>query len=125
MTIEVREEDGKTNYYMKDETGEMMLFDRYSVGLSELDLTKTYDVKAFLTVFRGIMELYPIEVKEHGGAPSPIELYDVNHDGEINVADINVLIDYILTGSGVHDCNQDGEMTVADINVLIDYVLNN
>lgn len=125
VTIEVREEDGKTNYYMKDETGEMMLFDRYSVGLSELDLTKTYDVKAFLTVFRGIMELYPIEVKVHGGSPSPVELYDVNHDGEINVADINVLIDYILTGSGVHDCNQDGEMTVADINVLIDYVLNN
>ena len=125
VTIEVREEDGKTNYYMKDETGEMMLFDRYSVGLSELDLTKKYDVEAFLTVFRGIMELYPIMVKEHGGAPTPNELYDVNHDGEINVADINVLIDYILTGSGVHDCNLDGEMTVADINVLIDYILNN
>lgn len=125
VTIEVREEDGKTNYYMIDETGEMMLFDRYSVGLSELDLTKTYDVKAFLTVFRGIMELYPIEVKVHGGSPSPVELYDVNHDGEINVADINVLIDYILTGSGFHDCNQDGEMTVADINALIDFILNN
>ena len=125
VTIESREEDGKTNYYLIDETGEMMLFDRYGVGLSELDLTKKYDVEAFLTVFRGIMELYPIMVKEHGGAPTPNELYDVNHDGEINVADINVLIDYILTGSGVHDCNQDGEMTVADINVLIDYVLNN
>lgn len=117
-------EDG--NYYLVDETGQMMLYDRYGLGLAELDLTKNYDVEAFLTVFRGTMELYPIVIKEHGGVipPTPIDLYDVNHDGEINVADINVLIDYILTGSGFHDCNQDGEMTVADINALIDYILN-
>ena len=48
----------------------------------------------------------------------------MNHDGEVNVADINCLIDYILTGSGQHDVNGDGEMTVADINALIDYILN-
>lgn len=118
-------EDG--NYYLVDETGQMMLYDRYGLGLAERDLTKNYDVEAFLTVFRGTMELYPILIKEHGEVtpPTPLDLYDVNHDGEINVADINVLIDYILTGSGFHDCNQDGEMTVADINALIDYILNN
>lgn len=60
---------------------------------------------------------------KQGTAPEP-NRYDVNHDGEVNVADINCLIDYILTGSGQHDVNGDGEMTVADINALIDYILN-
>lgn len=60
---------------------------------------------------------------KQGTAPEP-NRYDVNHDGEVNVADINTLIDYILTGSGQHDVNGDGEMTVADINDLIDYILN-
>lgn len=123
VTVIVKEEDGKTNYYLVDETGEMMLFDRYSVGLSELDLSKKYDVKAFLTVYKTIMELYPTEIKEHG---DPImERYDVNKDGEINIADVNTLIDYILSGRGTHDCNLDGEMGIADINDLINYILNN
>ena len=58
------------------------------------------------------------------GTPPTPNRYDVNGDGEVNVADINTLIDYILTGSGQHDVNGDGEMTVADINDLIDYILN-
>ncbi len=49
--------------------------------------------------------------------------YDVNKDGEVNVADVNTLIDFILSGSGVHDCNGDGEMTIADINDLIEYIM--
>lgn len=125
VTVIVKEEDGKTNYYLVDETGEMMLFDRYSVGLSELDLSKRYDVKAFLTVYKTMMELYPTEIKEHGGVDPIMERYDVNKDGEINIADVNTLIDYILSGSGTHDCNLDGEMGIADINDLINYILNN
>lgn len=125
VTVIVKEEDGKTNYYLVDETGEMMLFDRYSVGLSELDLSKRYDVKAFLTVYKTIMELYPTEIKEHGGVDPIMERYDVNKDGEINIADVNTLIDYILSGRGTHDCNLDGEMGIADINDLINYILNN
>lgn len=125
VTVIVKEEDGKTNYYLVDETGEMMLFDRYSVGLNELDLSKRYDVKAFLTVYKTIMELYPTEIKEHGGVDPIMERYDVNKDGEINIADVNTLIDYILSGRGTHDCNLDGEMGIADINDLINYILNN
>jgi M6 family metalloprotease-like protein len=53
---------------------------------------------------------------------------DINGDGEVNVADVNVLINIILTGdsTGVtnSDVNGDGEVTVADINALIDIILN-
>ena len=55
---------------------------------------------------------------------------DVNHDNEINVADVNTLIGIIL-GNHVAasiaksgDINGDGEINVADINAIIDMILN-
>ena len=125
--VEIVNDKEQTNYYMVDETGELMLFDRYNLGVADKDQSKSYDFKGFLTIFskNRIMELYPTEIKERGGEPTPLERYDVNKDGEINVADVNTLIDYILSGSGTHDCNLDGEMGVADINDLINYILNN
>ena len=55
---------------------------------------------------------------------------DVNHDGEVNVADINAIIDIILGGDaddelfGRADVNGDGEVNIADINAVIDIILN-
>ena len=52
---------------------------------------------------------------------------DVNCDGEINIADINTLIDIILTGAGVNntaDVNSDGEVNIADVNTLINMILS-
>jgi len=50
---------------------------------------------------------------------------DVNADGEINIADINALIDLILTGTidDVGDINHDSEINIADINALINLIL--
>ena len=56
-------------------------------------------------------------------------LGDVNADGEVNLADINALIDIILTGRGSEDTmaradvNADGEINVADINFLINLIM--
>ena len=50
---------------------------------------------------------------------------DVNGDGEVNIADINAVIDIILTGS-THaraDVNGDNEVNIADVNALIDIIL--
>ena len=51
---------------------------------------------------------------------------DVNVDGEVNIADVNALIDAVLTGN--HnidgDVNGDGEINIADINATIDIILN-
>ncbi len=50
---------------------------------------------------------------------------DVNGDNEVNIADINALIDIILTGESkpAADVNTDGEVNIADINAVIDIIL--
>ncbi len=50
---------------------------------------------------------------------------DVNGDSEVNIADVNAVIDFILAGSfgPLADVNGDGEVNIADINALIDIIL--
>ncbi len=51
---------------------------------------------------------------------------DVNLDGEISIADVNTLIDNLLTSYStdpVYDVNGDGEIGIADVNALIDLIL--
>ncbi len=56
-----------------------------------------------------------------------LEVGDVNGDGEINIADINAVIDMILSGtiSPSGDVNGDSEVNIADVNTLIDLILTN
>ncbi len=53
-------------------------------------------------------------------------LGDVNNDGEVNIADVNFLINMILSDDTdiVGDVNGDREVNIADINFLIDIILN-
>lgn len=59
----------------------------------------------------------------------PIERGDVNGDHEISIADVTLLINYLLTGDdegiflAVADCNQDEEVGIADVTDLINYLL--
>ena len=51
---------------------------------------------------------------------------DVNADGEVSIADVNAVIDIILTGidvSGLGDVNRDGEINIADNCAVIDIIL--
>lgn len=58
---------------------------------------------------------------------------DVNNDHEVNVADVMLLIDVILTGGKGHDAatllradvNHDCEILLADVNSIIDLILTN
>ena len=55
---------------------------------------------------------------------------DVNDDGEVGIADVTTLIDYLLSGDATGvvleaaDCNEDNEVGIADVTTLIDYILN-
>lgn len=51
---------------------------------------------------------------------------DVNGDGEVNIADVNALIDLILSGkyNTRGDINGDHEVNIADVNALIDIILS-
>ncbi len=50
---------------------------------------------------------------------------DVNGDGEVNIADINAIIDVILSdvSNPSADVNNDNEINIADINAVIDIIL--
>lgn len=62
-----------------------------------------------------------------GEIPNPGKPGDVNGDGEVNIADVNAVIDMILTQviDIAGDVNEDGEVNIADVNSLIDMILNN
>ena len=51
---------------------------------------------------------------------------DVNGDGEVNVADVNAVIDMILSGriEPIGDVNGDGEVGIADVNAVLAIILN-
>ncbi len=51
---------------------------------------------------------------------------DVNGDGEVNIADVNTIINAILSAnvSGATDVNGDGEVNIADVNSVINIILN-
>lgn len=57
-------------------------------------------------------------------------LGDVNDDGVVSIADVTVLIDYLLSGSSVSintraaDVNEDGSISIADVTSLIDMLLS-
>ncbi len=50
---------------------------------------------------------------------------DVNGDGEVNIADVNAVVDMILSqqGSASGDVNHDSEINIADVNALISMIL--
>ena len=54
---------------------------------------------------------------------------DVNGDNDVSIADVSLLIDYLLgNDNGIDlnaaDCNLDGNVSVADVTRLIDYLLS-
>ena len=55
---------------------------------------------------------------------------DADKDGEINISDVAVLIDYLLTGNASAlsldnaDCDLDGEINISDVTELVDYLLS-
>lgn len=51
---------------------------------------------------------------------------DVNGDGEIGIADVNAIIELILSGGYLPaaDVNGDGEVGIADANAVIGLILN-
>lgn len=55
----------------------------------------TYDIIGFVTVYRGQIEIYPVKISHHGG--HYVLTGDINGDGELNIADVNCIIDYILS----------------------------
>ena len=63
------------------------------IWTQEDDGEMKWNVSGFLAVFNNQLELYPVEITSAGGATHIIG--DLNFDGELNVADVNALVDYM------------------------------
>ena len=54
----------------------------------------------------------------------------MNGDGEVTIADVNVIIDLVMGGTNhscppvLVDCNADNEINIADVNAAINLILN-
>ena len=62
-----------------------------------------------------------------GPGPEPTIKGDVNGDGEVTIADVNVVIERILHPDNdvpAADVNNDGEVTIADVNAIIEIILH-
>ena len=63
------------------------------------------------------------------GHETTLAVGDVNTDGEVNISDINLVVDILLTGALngcpliLADCNADNEVSIADVNQVIDLIL--
>ena len=61
---------------------------------------------------------------------APVLMGDVDNNGEVNITDVTVLIDYLLISdaTGINlvaaDYNKDGYVSIGDVTTLIDYLLN-
>ncbi|MBR6431672.1 MAG: dockerin type I repeat-containing protein, partial [Muribaculaceae bacterium] len=122
------------NYYRAiDETGEIVLYNQFKLEFPEPEAGATYDVTGFVSLFKGNLQIYPLTIEKVGGGFDCGTQGDVNNDKEMNVADVNALIDIILSGAaGIDECtrwradvNGDGEINIADVNALIDLILSN
>jgi hypothetical protein len=89
------------------------------VPMRSLDLYKSAE---------GWSEFQHIEGIDTGGEPSLFG--DINNDGDVNIADVTTLIDYLLTedDSNVNivnaDVTMDSVINIADVTALIDYLLS-
>jgi len=66
---------------------------------------------------------------DNGPAPHEFENGDVDHDGQIGIADVTAVLDYLLGNNDdicmiCADVDGDGEIGIADATALIDYLLN-
>ena len=61
------------------------------------------------------------------GTDPEYSIYDVNRDGNVNVADVNYVLDLVLNEEyeSQADVNNDGAVNVADVNAILNYILAN
>ena len=90
--------------------------DEKYVSFIALCCCSQYDMGMLLVSSMAIEAITPVE---------PLK-GDVNGDGEVNIADVNALLNMILTGDSqpAGDINEDGEVNIADVNALIDIILS-
>ena len=112
--------DEGTSYEFTIEVEDNWVLDK--VYFNSQDVTGALDDNTYTTP--AINQDATIRVVAHDMTPQPI-FGDVNDDGEVNIADVNAIIDAIISNRVVEraDVNSDGEINIADINVVLNIIL--
>ena len=128
LTIVPETDQTIENYQKYYYTGadSLVLYNQFGVEFT-IEEGKTYDVIGTVTVYNEKPQLYIISVTE-AAAPAGLR-GDANGDGTVSIADVSVLIDYLLSkdesalNMANADCNLDQTVSIADVSALIDYLL--
>jgi len=106
-----------------------------TVTCSVEGLKITYDnTNVTVTNAEGTTTIALAEVKDmyfsNDGSTTPVyQLGDVNMDGDVNIADVTALIDYLLNGDDsvidltAANVNEDNSVDISDVTHLIDMLL--
>ena len=101
----------------------------YFNGVSTEDYTGLSCYKSWSGEKKDRYQFLPKAAFLYQAAPAGLR-GDVDMDGQVGIADVTALIDYILnsdaTGIDVNaaDCDSDGNIGIADVTALIDYILH-
>ncbi len=107
-----------------------------TVTYSAQGLKLTYDnSNVTVTNAEGTSTIALAEVQDmyfsNDGSTTPgYKIGDVNMDGNVNIDDVTVLIDYLLSGNADNidanaaDVDQSGNVSIDDVTILIDMLLN-
>ena len=110
--------------------------DNSTLTYSVEGLKVTYDASnVYITNAEGSATIALAQVRDmyfsnEGGSTPTVLIGDVNNSGDVSIADVTALIDYLLNGdaTGLNltaaDCNDSGDVSIADVTALIDYLLS-
>ena len=90
LTILPDAENSKNFYNAADS---LLLYDQFGVQPT-IEEGKTYDVIGAVTIYKNKVQLYIISVTEAAAGLRG----DVNDDKAVNITDVTVLIDFLLSG---------------------------
>ena len=101
--------------------------ERMSATVNGLDPETSYKFRAFVTADGKTVRGADVEFVTRMGEHHVDNSLDVNADGVVNIADMNVVINVILSGSNDNKCdvNGDGVVNISDINAIIAAILGN
>ena len=114
--------------YLYNSTDSLTIYNQFGITLpTELE-GKTYDVEGMVSYYDNKVQVMPIAITEVQA--TEYIRGDVDDNGEVKIADVTALINYLLSGdtSNVNlqgaDCDQNGEVKIADVTALINYLLS-
>ena len=105
----------------------MAIYNQFNIPYPTIEEGKTYDVEGMVSYYNNAVQIMPIAVTE--AQVADVTKGDADDDGEVAIADVALIIDYLLSGDAAinltnADADGDGEVAIADAALIIDYLLS-